>query len=172
MKYNLLFRVCGYLDRHKAILLTDDCGISLAKSETLAKFRFFGRPREDASLNSISPDQTRLGTVFENELRFWDLATGKLIYTLPYDGKFGLYPVFVGSKEQFLHLSIHAGPVERLRWYIRRRPEQWWGIAWLPEFWLALVFASALVWSLWRDRRAFRAAPSPPFENPVGPDAR
>ncbi|HEY3321739.1 MAG TPA: WD40 repeat domain-containing protein [Planctomycetota bacterium] len=35
----------------------------------------------------------------------------------------------------------------------RRRPEQWWGVAWLPEFWLTIVFSGGLVWSVWRDRR-------------------
>jgi len=33
----------------------------------------------------------------------------------------------------------------------RRRPEYWWGIAWLPEFWLALMFGLGLVWSVWKD---------------------
>ncbi len=35
----------------------------------------------------------------------------------------------------------------------RRRPEWWWGVAWMPEFWLTLVLGVALVWSLIRDRR-------------------
>ena len=34
-----------------------------------------------------------------------------------------------------------------------RRPELWWGIAWLPEFWLALLLFGALIWSVRRDRR-------------------
>jgi len=40
----------------------------------------------------------------------------------------------------------------------RRRPEYWWGVAWLPEFWLTLLFAAALAFSLWRDRRVLRQA--------------
>ena len=35
----------------------------------------------------------------------------------------------------------------------RRRPEYWWGLAWLPEFWLTALFAAALLWSVWRDRK-------------------
>jgi hypothetical protein len=35
----------------------------------------------------------------------------------------------------------------------RRRPEYWWGVAWLPEFWLTVLFAGALIWSVWRDRK-------------------
>ena len=33
------------------------------------------------------------------------------------------------------------------------RPWQWYGFAWLPEFWLTLVLGAGLVWSLFRDRR-------------------
>jgi WD40 repeat protein len=41
--------------------------------------------------------------------------------------------------------------------YSRRRPEYWWGLAWLPEFWIAHVSAAALAWSLRRDWRTLRA---------------
>ncbi|HEY3321940.1 MAG TPA: hypothetical protein VGP72_15845 [Planctomycetota bacterium] len=34
------------------------------------------------------------------------------------------------------------------------RAEYWWGVAWLPEFWLTLLLGGALVWSVWRDRRS------------------
>ena len=36
-------------------------------------------------------------------------------------------------------------------WHLRR-PVEWWGFAWLPEFWLAIVFTIATGWSIWRDR--------------------
>ena len=35
----------------------------------------------------------------------------------------------------------------------RRRPEYWWGVAWLPEFWLTLVFGAVLLRNLWRGAR-------------------
>jgi len=38
----------------------------------------------------------------------------------------------------------------------RRRPEPWWGLAWLPEFWLTLIFGCGLAWSVWRDQREWR----------------
>lgn len=57
-------------------------------------------------------------------------------------------------------------PDKRQVWS-RRRPEAWWGIAWLPEFWLSVVFAGLLVWSIRRDRRDLkRAALKPAIENP------
>ncbi|HEY3321381.1 MAG TPA: hypothetical protein VGP72_12995 [Planctomycetota bacterium] len=46
------------------------------------------------------------------------------------------------------------GPDGSLLVWSRRRPEYWWGIAWLPEFWLTVVFSAGLVWSVWRDRRS------------------
>ena len=33
----------------------------------------------------------------------------------------------------------------------RRRPEYWYGVAWLWEIWATVFFALALVWSVWRD---------------------
>ena len=41
----------------------------------------------------------------------------------------------------------------------RRRPEWWWGVFWLWEFWLTVVFAALLVWSVWRDRRTLAGVP-------------
>ena len=41
--------------------------------------------------------------------------------------------------------------------YRRRRPEWWWGVFWLWEFWLTAAFAALLIWSIIRDRRALRA---------------
>ena len=40
--------------------------------------------------------------------------------------------------------------------YRRRRPEWWWGVFWLKEFWLTAAFAGLFVWSVVRDRRALR----------------
>ncbi|HLX64587.1 MAG TPA: hypothetical protein VKX17_25160 [Planctomycetota bacterium] len=52
----------------------------------------------------------------------------------------------------------------------RRRPEYWWGIAWLPEFWLLVILTSAFLWSLLRDRRDLRRTPAiipePPASRP------
>ena len=41
--------------------------------------------------------------------------------------------------------------------YHRRRPEYWWGVAWLPEFWLTVVLDVGLVFSLRSDSRIMRA---------------
>jgi hypothetical protein len=38
----------------------------------------------------------------------------------------------------------------------KRRPERWWGVFYLREFWATVIFAAFLAWSLWRDRKYFR----------------
>ena len=38
-----------------------------------------------------------------------------------------------------------------------RRPEYWWGVAWLPLFWLTVVLGVGLVVSIWKDQRRFLA---------------
>jgi hypothetical protein len=40
--------------------------------------------------------------------------------------------------------------------YQYRRPEYWWGAAWLPELWIAVVLALLLLGSMWRDRHLRR----------------
>ena len=37
----------------------------------------------------------------------------------------------------------------------RTRPEWWWGVFYMLEFWFSAGFAAGLVWSLLADRRAF-----------------
>ncbi len=39
----------------------------------------------------------------------------------------------------------------------RRRPEWLWGVAWMPEFWVTLIFVIALPRSLRRDGKRFVA---------------
>jgi hypothetical protein len=53
--------------------------------------------------------------------------------------------------------------LDESEWYAlleRRRPEYWWGVAWLPEFWFALAFGVGLGWSAWRDRRRLSHKPA------------
>ncbi len=54
------------------------------------------------------------------------------------------------------HHSIREVVRRDTRIYRRRRPEWWWGIFWLWEFWLTVAFAGLFVWSVVRDRRALR----------------
>jgi hypothetical protein len=42
--------------------------------------------------------------------------------------------------------------------WIRRRPEYWYGVAWLPVFWVTVALGIGLGWNVWRDRRALRTS--------------
>ncbi len=48
-----------------------------------------------------------------------------------------------------------------IRVWRRRRPEWWWGVFYLPEFWLTAAFAGLFVWSVVRDRRSLRKKGEP-----------
>ena len=72
----------------------------------------------------------------------------------------------VENRKELAHLSGHTGALHTLefspdgcwivtssddksaRLWLNNRPEYWWGVAWLPEFWLTLLFAGAWVWSV------------------------
>jgi hypothetical protein len=44
---------------------------------------------------------------------------------------------------------------ERIEIWRRHRPEWWWGVFSMLEFWFSTVFAAALVWSLLADKACF-----------------
>ncbi len=58
---------------------------------------------------------------------------------------------------------------DKKRVFFRRRPEQWWGIIVLPEFWLTTVLTFLAIWSIRRDGVSYKnvrvsgpSAPAPP----------
>jgi len=60
-----------------------------------------------------------------------------------------------------------AGPGRAIRIWRRRRPEWWWGVFYLWELWLTVVFAGLLIWSVMRDRKSLRRV-----RGPAGGDAQ
>jgi len=47
-----------------------------------------------------------------------------------------------------------CSPSDRFAYvWSRRRPEYWWGVAWLWEFWLTVVLAGGFAWSVRRDKK-------------------
>ena len=90
------------------------------------------------------------------------------IATADYSGCVGIHDAADGRLLQTQHLAMQCRWVEfsddgemllvvdrrfQVRLCRRQRFEYWWGLAWLPEFWLTILFAAGLVWSVWRDRR-------------------
>jgi len=79
---------------------------------------------------------------------------GSLDYCI-YEGAERASAAAARKSNDLLALTWHKGGSVQL-WH-RRRPEYWWGIAWLPEFWLTIVLAGGFVVSVWRDRRRLAA---------------
>lgn len=93
---------------------------------------------------------SRLETAFD-QLAIWDVHSGQRLCSLR------------GHERGIVEARLSRNGDRAMSWdescasvWSRRRPEYWWGIAWLPEFWLTVLFAGALGWSVWRDRKQVR----------------
>lgn len=110
----------------------------------------------------------------DGTVRIWDRRNGDCLYSIRVNGNGNIQARFL-SESTSLAL-VHSDGLEVWQ---RRRPEQWWGIAWLWEFWMTVVFGGLLVWSIVRDQRYFRklreakqaASGSDPSERTTGTDA-
>jgi len=79
-----------------------------------------------------------------------DTVTGKLLCTLP-----RVTPFMFESWKAFSPdgEGLAIGSWGTCTVFRRRRPEWWWGVFYLWEFWLTVAFAGVFVWSAVRDRR-------------------
>jgi len=103
----------------------------------------------DAPSVAFSPDGQQVITECPGGVRVWDAQTGANLGTTSNQGVFqrpGLAFSLDGRRvARAWEHEVHVG--------ICRQPYYRWGPLQLPEFWLALVFALAFVWSVRRDRR-------------------
>ena len=110
----------------------------------------------------FSRDCQRLALTVNGEAWLVDVKSGKELFHLNTGAGVPIEPFF--SKDGCSLLLETDSALLRLH---RRRPEYWWGVAWLPEFWLTLLFAGAFVWSVVNDRRRFRALAATALDTPV-----
>jgi WD40 repeat protein len=91
---------------------------------------------------SYSPDGRRIVTAGDQRTVFvWDAETNKELAVLTGhtdDVRSSLY----SPDSQRIVTASADGTV---RVWSRRRPEYWWGISWLPEFWVALFSGGTLL---------------------------
>jgi WD40 repeat protein len=100
--------------------------------------------------STFSHDSKRIAAAGKDgTIRIWDTKSGASLAVLKEHWDYVRCLSF-SQDEQFL---VSAGDDGNALLWHRRRPEYWWGIAWLPEFWLTVVLTGALGWSLSRDRR-------------------
>jgi WD40 repeat protein len=104
---------------------------------------------------AISPDGKRVMARDNNSFNIVDADTGKFLCTL-YEFKSHSLTQCMGFSADGSRAAFVSG--ETLEIWRNRRPEAWWGIAWLPEAWLVLVTGLGLVWSLARDWKGWRRA--------------
>jgi len=125
----------------------------------------------DLGVACPSPDQERMiwyniySDSPEKVLRIHNLRSGELLQTLDGEEITGnSSDIFADSRlspkdrinpDTFAPDSRHIVTVNKvskaIRIWKRHRPERWWGLAWLPEFWLLLCLAAGFLWSLRRD---------------------
>ena len=97
-----------------------------------------------------SPDGKRIVTASKDKsARVWDAVNGKLLAIL----KGHSNEVLSASFSPDSKCIVTASEDSTARIWVRNHPEQWWGVAWLPEFWLTLAISVGLGWSVWRDRK-------------------
>jgi len=107
----------------------------------------------DGSLVTFGPDGHRFATTERrNGIKIFDSYSGKLLAHI-YDKE--IQDVIGMRFSEDGHILV-VGQWGSVSIYSRRCPEYWWGIAWLPEFWLALIFLGPFVWSVRRDWRDLR----------------
>jgi WD40 repeat protein len=91
--------------------------------------------------------EKRLLGIIDDTLCVWDSRNGALLSHIA-----GVHHATPLSDNRIFTIESDR----RLAIRSNARPEQWWGLAWLPEFWIAILLLIALGWSLWRDRRLLR----------------
>jgi WD40 repeat protein len=115
--------------------------------ELLAEFQH--NPNKHVHAVAFLDDEQKIMTASCNEtLRIWDARTAEVL--AEFKGPEDLISAAVSDDSQ----AIAAASRDGTTWIFRqRRPEPWWGIAWLPEFWVMIVLAAALGGNLWREAR-------------------
>ncbi|HEY3324268.1 MAG TPA: hypothetical protein VGP72_27705 [Planctomycetota bacterium] len=113
-----------------------------------------GMPVEEGACDwmNFSPTGRRIvGILPDRTARIWDARTGAELGVLS-----GVPMGMPGCDAWFLdddqHVATSVGTATYL--WSERRPAHKLGVAWLPEFWLTLMFSVGLFWSVWRDRRS------------------
>lgn len=105
-----------------------------------------------------SPDGSRLLAILypDYSVALIDSATGDVLQTFPRQRTISRnLAAFSKDGQTFATQNQDSYAIIVYR---RHRPEPLHGLAWLPEFWLLLTFASGLLWSILRDRRERKSA--------------
>ena len=104
---------------------------------------------------SYSPDGKLIVTdANEMTVHILDAVTGKSLFALKGHADNVTSAAYSPDGKRIVTGSFD----KTARLWQRRRPEYWWGVAWLPEFWLTLALGLGLLWSVWRDRKGLKTS--------------
>ena len=99
-----------------------------------------------------------LTTGADGSARLWDALTGECCFVFGGD-ECKVHDAFLvpdGRQVVTTECVEDNGEKTILRFWVRQRPEQWWGIGFLPSFWGALALVAGLIVGLIRWRRSMR----------------
>jgi WD40 repeat protein len=105
------------------------------------------------SVAYLSPDRRSfLLDRFEmHDLSIRSVKTGQIIQSFKGERLWlSQHSLFSSDSRSFI---THNDKQKKITLWTRHRPEPWYGLAWLPEFWLTLLLAPAALVSLWRDQK-------------------
>lgn len=106
---------------------------------------------------AFSPVGHRIVTASgDRTARVWDSKTSHELYSL----KSHELPVRSAAFSSDGRRIVTASWDKTTRVWRRVRPEQWWGVFWLAQFWAAVLLAPAFLWSLRRDYKMLIRPPS------------
>jgi WD40 repeat protein len=101
---------------------------------------------DNLSMCEFAPDDTRALVEYarDESLTLRDTRTGSTVWTFEHNVFAEGRALGAAAFSPDGHcLLLASGPSVRI--WSRRRPEYWWGIAWLPESWIALLSGGALL---------------------------
>lgn len=146
--------------RHGLAFVADPLQVfDLSAERELWKGSKFGNLTDDGEyvvFNSIMLDSGHVG-----EQRLVNARTGRIAHRFglkrdePADSNFRWeYNSSPRRLLSYYGYGMHAAQTDtrfhRVQLWQRRRPEEWWGYAWLWEFWLVVVLGVGLIWSVFK----------------------
>jgi hypothetical protein len=103
-----------------------------------------------ANFATLASDESRfiVSDASSKSLHVHDMKSGERLQTLKGDWCFYNSSTFLPDCERFIAQNWESNAIHLWRRY---RPEYWYGLAWLPEFWITITLVGTLILNLRRD---------------------
>jgi WD40 repeat protein len=161
-------KVFTVLPNGNAVVSAKDGGLMELNGTDLKELRAWDSKLKDVSCLSATPDGQRLFVGFSGgSVKIYDYRSMQVLFgksfVAPDEYEVSAIKFFPDNGNKVLVILASTGwecweKSKHVHLLSRCRPEYWWGVAWLPEFWATLLFGVGLGWSVWRDKRRFLKA--------------